>query len=178
LTDTLPAAHHRPPRRIVVMGVCGCGKSTIGRALAEALRLPYVEGDGLHPTRNVALMAAGTPLTDDDRQGWLQAVAGVLASAAGTGVVVSCSALKRVYRDLLRGAVGDIVFVHLTGTPVLLAQRLQGRGGHYMPPALLPSQLAILEPPADDERAITLDIAAEPAAIVASTCLQLETAFP
>ncbi len=174
----LRSAAARPPRRIVVMGVCGCGKSTIGRALAEARRLPYVEGDGLHPTRNVALMAAGTPLTDDDRQGWLQAVAGVLARAAGRGVVVSCSALKRSYRDLLRSAAADLAFVHLSGSPALLAQRLHQRSGHYMPPALLPSQLAILEPPGGDERAITLDIAAEPDALVASACLQLETAFP
>lgn len=143
------------------MGVAGCGKSTIGQALASALGVPFVEGDALHPPRNVALMASGTPLTDEDRQDWLQAVAVELrqAQAGGRGVVVSCSALKRSYRDLLRAAAPALWLVHPHGPAELLASRLHQRVGHYMPPSLLPSQLATLEQPAADERAITLDIA-------------------
>jgi carbohydrate kinase (thermoresistant glucokinase family) len=153
--------------RLVVMGVSGCGKSTVGRSLAEALGLPFVEGDDLHPPRNVALMAAGTPLTDDDRQDWLQAVADTLAAHAQQGVVVSCSALKRAYRDQLRQAAPELMLVHLHGDGELLKRRLRGRQGHYMPPSLLPSQLQTLEPPQADERAFSADVAETPSRIVA-----------
>jgi carbohydrate kinase (thermoresistant glucokinase family) len=150
--------------RVVVMGVSGCGKSTVGRLLADALRVHYVEGDDLHPPDNVARMAAGTPLTDVDRHGWLQEVAGQLANATSQarGVVVSCSALKRSYRDQLRRAAPDLCFVHLQGPADLLRERLAQRRGHYMPPSLLQSQLDTLEPPAADERALALDIALPP----------------
>lgn len=144
------------------MGVCGSGKTTVGRLLAAGLGVPYVDGDDLHPPRNVALMAAGTALTDEDRAGWLQAVARTL-SDAGEGVVVSCSALKRSYRDRLRHACPGLRLVHLHGPRALLWQRLSARQGHYMPAALLDSQLQTLEPPAADEHAIELDIAGEPA---------------
>lgn len=144
--------------RLVVMGVSGCGKSTLGQALAQRLGLPFVEGDDLHPARNVALMAAGTPLTDEDRQGWLQAIALRLAQAQGVGAVVSCSALKRSYRDQLRRSAPDLQLVHLTGEESLLAARLRSRAGHYMPASLLPSQLQALEPPDADEHAITLPV--------------------
>lgn len=153
--------------RIVVMGVSGCGKSTVGAALAQALGLRFVEGDELHPARNVALMAAGTPLTDEDRQDWLQAVAAALAGAGEPGVVVSCSALKRRYRDLLRASAPDLRLVHLRGEPALLAQRLQARKGHYMPPSLLQSQFDTLEPPAEDEHACAADIDLPPPQLVA-----------
>jgi gluconokinase len=153
--------------RIVVMGVSGSGKSTVGPGLAQALGLPFVEGDSLHPARNVALMAAGTPLTDADRQGWLQAVASTLAQAAGTGVVVSCSALKRSYRDLLRASAPGLRIVYLRGEPALLARRLQARQHHYMPPSLLQSQLDTLEPPGPDEAVYTADVADAPAQLVA-----------
>jgi gluconokinase len=155
-----------PPPRIVVMGVSGCGKSTVGRLLAQALAVPYVEGDDLHPARNVALMAAGTPLTDADRQGWLQAVAQRLVDSP-QGVVASCSALKRSYRDLLRAAAPGLRFVHLHGDPALLAARMQSRPGHYMPASLLQSQLDTLEPPNAQEAAITIDIAMPLEAMVA-----------
>ena len=151
---------------IVVMGVSGCGKSTLGLALAEALGVPYIEGDALHPPRNVALMAAGTPLTDADRVGWLDVIGERLAQAGDQGAVVACSALRRIYRDRLRAASPGLRLVHLHGDPALLAERIGQRTGHYMPPALLPSQLQTLEPPDPDEAAITLDIAQPPEALV------------
>jgi len=164
------------PALVVVMGVSGCGKSTVGRALAGRLSLRFIEGDEWHPPRNVALMAAGTPLTDDDRRDWLQALAGQLASAAaqGQGLVLSCSALKRSYREQLRSSAPGLRFVHLHGSPDLLAARMATRPGHYMPPSLLPSQLDTLEPPAADEQPISLDIALPPEALVAAALVQLE----
>jgi gluconokinase len=162
--------------RIVVMGVSGSGKSTVGLGLAQALGLPFVEGDSLHPPRNVALMAAGTPLTDEDRQGWLLAVAATLAQAAETGVVVSCSALKRSYRDLLRVSAPDLKLVYLRGDPDLLAARLGGRKDHYMPPTLLQSQLDTLEPPGPDEAVYTADVADAPSHLVAQLHNRLRTA--
>jgi carbohydrate kinase (thermoresistant glucokinase family) len=164
--------------RVVVMGVSGCGKSTVGSALAEGLGLRFVEGDALHPPHNVALMAAGTPLTDEDRHDWLKAVAATLAAAETDGVVVSCSALKRSYRDLLRGSAPDLKLVHLRGGHALLAHRLQARKGHYMPPSLLQSQLDTLEPPADDEHAITLDIGPPPEMLVAVLTQRLNQTAP
>ncbi len=155
-----------PASRIVVMGVSGCGKSTVGAALAQALGLRFVEGDSLHPPRNVALMAAGTPLTDEDRREWLEAVARVLADAAHDGVVVSCSALKRSYRDLLRASAPDLTLVHLRGEPALLAERMAARKGHYMPASLLQSQLQTLEPPGADETVYTADVAEPPQRLV------------
>jgi carbohydrate kinase (thermoresistant glucokinase family) len=150
-------AMRAPP--VVVMGVSGSGKSTVGLALARLLDVPFVEGDGLHPECNVALMAAGTPLTDDDRAGWLDAVAARLhAGELNAGIVVSCSALKRSYRDRLRAAAPSTRFVHLHGSPDTLRERMLGREGHYMPASLLQSQLDILEPPGADETAIELDI--------------------
>ena len=145
--------------RLVIMGVSGCGKSTVGEGLAKALRLPFLEGDSLHPPRNVALMASGTPLTDEDRAGWLDTIAARLSSLPDDqGLVVSCSALKRAYRDRLRRATPDVRFVHLHGSPALLAERLQQRQHLYMPPTLLDSQLATLEMPTADEHVIALNI--------------------
>jgi carbohydrate kinase (thermoresistant glucokinase family) len=147
--------------RIVVLGVSGCGMSTVGRRLAERLGVGFVEGDALHPPENVRRMRAGIALTDADRHGWLQAVAAELGtpSAARAGVVASCSALRRRYRDLLRAAAPDLRFVHLHGERALLAARLAARTDHYMPPSLLDSQLQTLEPPGPDEDAWRVDIA-------------------
>lgn len=164
------------PLRIVVMGVSGSGKSTLAQALAKALNLHFVEGDALHPPRNVQRMAAGIALTDADRHGWLQAVADQLGHVtAGTGgVVVACSALKRSYRDLLRAAAPDLRLVFLHGSTALLGARLATRVGHYMPASLLQSQLATLEPPTPDEHPIALDIARPPAELVTRAMQQLE----
>lgn len=143
--------------RAVIMGVSGCGKTSVGLGVSARLGVPYVDGDDLHPPANVAKMAAGVPLTDADRWPWLDAVAGVLAQRAP--VIVGCSALKRVYRDRLRaGAGGPVRFVHLTGPQALIAARMAARTGHYMPPALLDSQFAALEPPGPDEAvAVSID---------------------
>ncbi len=156
------------------MGVCGSGKSTVGRLLADALGVAYIEGDDLHPPRNVQLMASGTPLTDDDRRGWLLAIAARLTLARDVGVVVTCSALKRAYRDVLRAAAPELRLVHLHGEQALLERRLAGRKGHYMPPTLLPSQLAALEPPGPGEGACSFDAALPAAEIVARLRRQLE----
>ena len=149
-----------PAPRLIVMGVSGCGKSTVGGLLGARTGIPFIEGDTLHPARNVALMAAGTPLTDEDRAGWLDDIASRFgAREADAGLIISCSALKRIYRDRLRATCPDLRFIHLHGDKALLEQRLQYRTGHYMPPSLLTSQLQTLEPPSSDEPAITLDIA-------------------
>jgi gluconokinase len=144
------------------MGVSGSGKSTVGALLAHALHVPFLEGDSFHPPRNVERMAAGIALTDDDREGWLQTLAQQLQRHAVPGVVLSCSALKRRYRDTLRTGAPDLALLHLSGTPDVLAQRMAGRSGHYMPPSLLASQLATLEPPQADEHALTLDVTQPP----------------
>ncbi|MGQ2980607.1 MAG: gluconokinase [Polaromonas sp.] len=154
----------------VVMGVSGCGKSTVGAQLAEALKLPFLEGDLLHPERNVQRMAAGVALSDEDREGWLQALAERLrqAQAAGQGLVLSCSALKRAYRDILRSGAPDLRFVYLHGDQALLAARMAARTGHYMPLSLLDSQLATLEPPGVDENVLGFQVASRPEDIVAA----------
>jgi gluconokinase len=153
----------------VMMGVCGSGKTTIGAQLARALDIAFVEGDDLHPPDNVHRMAAGIPLTDDERRGWLIAIAARLHEAkdAGKGLVVSCSALRRRYRDLLRSAgAPDVRFVYLAGNKALLAERMSQRRGHFMPASLLDSQLATLEEPSPDEGAWVCDIRETPDTIV------------
>lgn len=153
--------------RIVVMGVAGCGKSTVAAALAAAIGLRFLDGDTLHGPSNIAKMAAGTPLDDHDRGPWLDAVSAALADAPPPGLVVACSALKRAYRDRLRAAAAGTVFVHLHGDPALLEQRLGARTDHFMSAAMLTSQLATLEPLKQDEGGITADVAA-PADVIAS----------
>ena len=146
-------------QRLVVMGACGSGKSTVGRQLAERLGLKFLEGDDLHPARNIELMASGVALSDADRQDWLKSIAQKLGRTReqGLGVVLACSALKRSYRDVLRSACPNLRFIHLQGSHELLAGRMADRAGHYMPVSLLQSQLDTLEAPDPDEPSLTVD---------------------
>jgi gluconokinase len=142
----------------VVMGVASCGKTTVGEALAVKLGAKFVEGDRLHPPENVAKMSKGIPLTDEDRWPWLTQVGKSLAGTSG--VIGSCSALRKSYRDLIVKSAGrPVAFIHLHGDKALLEKRIAERKGHFMPPSLLDSQLATLEIPGDDEHAITINIA-------------------
>ena len=152
-----------------MMGVSGSGKSVIGAGLARALGIDFVEGDHYHPAENVERMASGVPLTDDDRAGWLRALAMRIREArdAATGLVITCSALKRSYRDILRAEASDLRFVFLRGSRALIAERLANRSGHFMPPSLLDSQLATLQEPSPDEAAWVCDISESPADLVA-----------
>ena len=169
------AAHNRPmilpkvlPKVLVVMGVSGSGKTTVGKLLAERLGWHYQEGDALHPPENVAKMSAGTPLSDTDRTPWLQLIAKRIDAwrSSGEAGVVTCSALKRAYRDIIVGDRPDVGLVHLKGSRELIGQRMAARKGHFMPAALLDNQFATLQEPVADERAITVDIAAAPTEIV------------
>ena len=146
---------------VVVMGVCGSGKTTVGRLIAERLDWEFIEGDDLHPEANRRKMAAGTPLTDEDRWPWLDRIVQVTRRAEGErrSVVVACSALRRAYRDRLRRGRADVRFLHLTGAPALLRDRMERRDGHFMPAGLLASQLATLEPAGPEETLHGLDVA-------------------
>jgi gluconokinase len=157
VTDTLPP--------IVVMGVSGSGKSTVGAALAERLGVPFADADASHPEANIAKMAAGKPLTDEDRYPWLEAVGEWLAHH-GDGGVMSCSALKRKYRDQLRTHCPKVEFLHLTGAPELISLRQAGRRGHFMPRSLLKSQFDSLEPLGPEEDGIAIDVGQAVDAIV------------
>jgi gluconokinase len=156
------------PKRWVVMGVSGSGKSTVGKMLAGRLGAQYVEGDDYHPRANINKMAAGQPLTDEDRKEWLLRLSERIRQSRqeGTPLVLACSALKRRYRDLLRDADADLAFLHLDGERELIAARMQTRTGHFMPPALLDSQLRDLEPLQADERGCRLDIRDAPQELV------------
>jgi gluconokinase len=151
---------------VLVMGVSGSGKTTVGTLLAQRLGWPYAEADGFHPAANIAKMAAGHPLTDADRMPWLHAIAAWIDQriAAGGGGVVSCSALKRAYRDMLRRP--EVRFVYLKGSHQLIAARLAARHGHFFQPELLDSQFAALEEPGPDEDVLTVPIGDTPAGIV------------
>jgi gluconokinase len=156
------------PAAIIIMGVSGSGKSTIGALLAERLGWPFADADGFHPPGNVAKMAAGTPLTDADRWPWLDAIAAHIGAArqAGRPVVVACSALRRAYRDRLRAGHGDLIFLHLSGAPEVIAARQAARQGHFMPPSLMASQFATLEDTGDEADAVALSVADTPQAVV------------
>jgi gluconokinase len=159
VADAVPAGQ---PPVLVVMGVSGSGKSTVAGVLAGRLGWDLAEGDDMHPAANVAKMAAGHPLDDADRRPWLADVAAWIQEHTGTGRpgLVTCSALKRSYRDVLRG--DHVVFVYLAGTREQIAHRITARRGHYMPASLLESQLQTLEVPGPDENAITIDAAGTP----------------
>ncbi len=189
-TSTTHDAGSTTPR-VVVMGVSGCGKSTVGALLAARLGVPFIDGDDLHPAANVMKMAAGTPLTDEDRGPWLRAVGRTLAAggsgaggsgAGGTGehapghvgAVIACSALRRSYRDLIRSEAPGAFFVHLAGTREQLAARMGARTDHFMPLSLLDSQLATLEAIAPDEDAVVLDIADPPAELARLATIALD----
>lgn len=152
------------PAVILLMGVSGSGKSTIGAALAQKLGWPYADADEFHPPANVAKMRSGEPLTDDDRWPWLKAIAAHIdeTRAEGRHAIVSCSALKRVYRDILIGARDDVRLVLLDGTKEEIFARMSARKDHFMPLALLDSQFATLERPGEDERAIAVSIDGTP----------------
>ncbi|WP_367324302.1 gluconokinase [Streptomyces sp. HUAS ZL42] len=152
----------RTPHVVVVMGVAGTGKTTIGPLLAARLGVPYAEADDFHPPANIAKMSAGVPLDDADRWPWLDAIGAWAHGRAGLGGVVSCSALKRSYRDRLRAAAPGIVFVHLTGDRKLVADRMAHRRGHFMPHALLDSQFATLQPLGADEAGVAVDVSGSP----------------
>lgn len=149
------------------MGVSGSGKTTVGRDLAERLGVDYAEADEFHPPENIAKMSAGQPLTDEDRWPWLRAIASWIGAHSSSGGVATCSALKRAYRDLLRQG-GPVFFLHLEGSRASIAARLAIRKGHFMPPALLDSQLADLEPLGSDEPGAVLSIDSPPGKLAAS----------
>ncbi|KZC94105.1 MULTISPECIES: gluconokinase, GntK/IdnK-type [unclassified Clavibacter] len=163
----------RPFPPVIVMGVSGSGKSTVGEILAQDAGVPFLDGDDLHPESNRRKMAEGHALDDDDRRPWLEEVGRALAGRPEGGPVVACSALKRDYRDILRAAAPDAVFVHLAGDHDLLAERLGSREGHFMPSSLLASQLRTLEPLGDDEQGITLDITDDPVALADAAVREL-----
>jgi len=161
-------------RHIVVMGVCACGKSTVGEALAAHAKLPFADGDAFHPDVNIAKMEAGTPLTDADRWPWLTKIGEELGRS--DGLVIACSALKRSYRDLIcEKAERPVAFAHLIGTKELLSSRMGQRTGHFMPTSLLDSQLETLEVPGSDELSVSIDIDTNVGQIVDSAMQFLTT---
>lgn len=145
-------------RLFVIMGVAGCGKSTVGNAIVDRLGGVYLEGDELHPMSNIKKMSNGEPLTDEDRWPWLKIIAQKMAKTEGL-VFTGCSALKRSYRDFIRQEAGeDVTFIHLSGSKELIAERMKKRAGHFMPTSLLDSQFAALEPLSKQESSIVVDI--------------------
>lgn len=164
-----------PPHRMVLMGVAGCGKSSVGVALAPHLRAEYLDGDDLHPAQNIAKMRRGKPLTDADRAPWLALIGAALRPDQAR--VIGCSALKRAYRaQITTAARAPVTFIHLSGSRSVIEARMRARTGHFMPASLLDSQFAALEPPGPDEQAITVDIDQSLAAVIAAILTQLAKA--
>jgi gluconokinase len=168
----------RTPHVVVVMGVAGTGKTTIGPLLAARLGVPYAEGDDFHPQANIDKMSAGVPLDDDDRWPWLDAIGAWAHGRAGLGGVVSSSALKRSYRDRLRAAAPGVVFVHLAGDRALIEERMGQRKGHFMPTALLDSQFATLQPLETDEAGVAVDVSGSPGEITERAVRALDSLGP
>ncbi|MGC9665264.1 gluconokinase [Planosporangium sp. 12N6] len=168
MTGDRPAGAVRPgparSRHVVVMGVSGCGKTTVARGISAATGLAFAEADEFHSEANVAMMRAGVPLSDTERWPWLRALAAWVADRAAEGVptVLACSALKRAYRDVLRQGAPAMEFVHLDGSAAVIRERLSARTGHYMPASLLDSQIAALEPLQPDESGLVLDASRAP----------------
>ncbi|UII75606.1 gluconokinase [Flagellimonas sp. HMM57] len=158
-------------RVLIIMGVSGTGKSTIGNMLSEHLEIPFFDGDDFHPKENVAKMSTGKPLNDDDRKGWLLTLNQLAKKQKHTGAIIACSALKEKYRELLRNGLEDImVFIHLEGSFELIKSRLEQRKGHFMPLQLLQSQFDALETPSD---AITVSVSEPPEKILQNVLTQL-----
>ena len=173
MTPVTDRADHLLKTTIIVMGVAGCGKSTVAEDLAERLGWPVVEGDDLHTPENKAKMTAGTPLTDADRTPWLTAIRDEI-DRTPTHLIVTCSALRRSYRDLLSTAQGRVRFLHLTGSHTVLGSRIGARTGHFMPASMLISQLETLEPLQDDEDGVVVDIDRLPEEIIDDALRRLE----
>ncbi|GAA1791133.1 MAG: gluconokinase [Actinobacteria bacterium] len=167
------SVHHIPESRIrtrhvVVMGVSGCGKSTVAKGVAEAMNLPFAEADRFHPEENVAKMAAGIPLNDDDRYPWLRDLSAWMATQAAQGqsTTMACSALKREYRDILRAGPPELCFIHLNGPMEVIAERMAARTDHFMPVSLLASQFEALQPLEPDEVGVVLDLRKTPEELI------------
>jgi gluconokinase len=171
-------SRRRQTTAYIVMGVSGSGKSVVGAALADDLGLAFIEGDVLHPRANIEKMSMGIALTDADRFPWLDRIGKELAGALANrhGIVISCSALKKIYRDRLRGfAAGRLVFIFLSGSEAVLAPRMAARTGHFMPASLLKSQLATLEDPSAEDGVLTVDIDATTDRVIADAIRQVRT---
>lgn len=162
---------------VVIMGVAGTGKTTVGRGVADAFGLPFAEGDDFHSQANKAKMGSGHPLTDEDRWPWLRSLRDWM-SAEGRSTVVACSALRRAYRDVLREAGGEVFFVHLVLPEDVNAQRLSSREGHYMKSSMLESQLATLEPLAEPEDGVEVLNVGSPRDVIAEAVRVLRARFP
>ena len=163
------------PQHLVIMGVSGSGKTTISTLLSEHLGWIAAEADEFHPESNIAKMSSGTPLTDEDRWPWLASIREWMDTQAenGRSTIVTCSALKHSYRDVLATASGDVHFVHLNGDAAVLGERMKTRSGHFMPASLLPSQMSTLEPLAEDEQGVVVDILKPPGEIAAEILTRL-----
>lgn len=165
--------NRRPAVIVVVMGVSGSGKTTVGQSLAARLGVPYADADEFHPAANIAKMSAKIPLDDADRMPWLRRMASWITEQSATGAVLSCSALKHRYRDVLREPGAPVWFLHLAGEPSLIMSRVSDRPGHFMPAALVASQYADLEPLGPDESGLVVDAAQDPVAIVETAAAEL-----
>ncbi len=177
MTPAVPAGG---PIVLVLMGVAGCGKTTTAARLSHRLGWEFRDADAFHPPGNIAKMSAGVPLTDDDRWPWLAAIADWIDArlAVGESAIVTCSALKRAYRDVLAGGRGRVRIVHLAGSQALIGARMAGRRNHFMPPSLLDSQFAALEPPAADEKIIEVPVSLSPGVVTDRIIAVLELTEP